>query len=377
MRLVSAAPHRKRLLLGFAFFGAVSATLFFALPSSSPLWPLSALLAIFANVGFGVSVVAMNAYLPTLAQQSEEVVKKLEALQNASTPGISSETPDTNVQTHSDAAQEPLLPRDETIPELEHPEGSKLRAEYNSTLSTATSRISAMGIAIGYGAGIILLILSLIPVTKLGGSTFSLRLAIGSSGIWWAAFSIPSAIWLPSTSSAKESSSVEWDDDPTITQNAEEQWSIPREIINAWKRLGGMLRPSEIKKLKNTFKYLAAWFLLSDGFTTITSTAVLFGKTVLHMPPSSLIIIGVVVPSAGIAGSIVWPLIQRRLGWSNLKVLVILVMMISAIPAYGCTGFLPFFQKGDVKFGGLTTPEELYVLAVYFVSSRYLIRSLE
>ncbi|KAK7682001.1 hypothetical protein QCA50_014965 [Cerrena zonata] len=179
-------PHRKRLLLGFAFFGAVSATLFFALPSSSPLWPLSALLAIFANVGFGVSVVAMNAYLPTLAQQSEEVVKKLEALQNASTPGISSETPDTNVQTHSDATQEPLLPRDETIPELEHPEGSKLRTEYNSTLSTATSRISAMGIAIGYGAGIILLILSLVPVTKLGGSTFSLRLAIGSSGIWWA-----------------------------------------------------------------------------------------------------------------------------------------------------------------------------------------------
>lgn len=362
------APHRKRLLLGFAFFGALSATLFFALPSNSPLWPLSALLAIFANVGFGVSVVAMNSYLPTLAQHSEEVVRKLEALQTASTTRTSSESHDVNISTHSDAVQEPLLSRHEDEPELEGVEGSKLRAEYNSSLSRATSRISALGIAIGYGAGIILLALSLIPVTKLGGSTFSLRLAIGSSGVWWAVFSIPSALWLPSASSAKEVPSPEWDDDLATSQDTGEQWSIAREIVNAWTRLGGMLRPSEIKKLRNTFKYLAAWFLLSDGFTTITSTAVLFGKTVLHMPPSSLIIIGVVVPSAGIAGSIVWPMIQRRLGWSNLKVLVVLVMMISAIPAYGCTGFLPFFQKGNVKFGGLTSPEELYVLAVYFVS---------
>ena len=46
-------------------------------------------------------------------------------------------------------------------------------------------------------------------------------------------------------------------------------------------------------------------------------------------------------------------------------------MMISVIPAYGCTGFLPFFKNGNVKFGGLTSPEELYVLAIYFVSSRY------
>lgn len=104
------------------------------------------------------------------------------------------------------------------------------------------------------------------------------------------------------------------------------------------------------------------------GFTTITSTALLFGKTTLGMSPSALILIGVLTPSAGILGSLAWPILQRRLGWSNLRIFVVLVVMASLIPAYGCLGFLPIFQSSSVKFGGLTTWGEMYVLAVYFVS---------
>ncbi|CAL1702570.1 unnamed protein product [Somion occarium] len=357
-------PHRKRILLFFAFFGAISAILFLILSSSSPLWPLSALLAICANVGFGASVVAMNAYLPTLAQESEEVSQKREALHSlaASRPSIDSQPRPAALE--SDNVDQPLLSHHAT----EHvgtddSERAKLHSEYHAVLSAATSRISSLGIALGYGAGIILLLATLIPVTKLGGSTFSLRLAIGLSGIWWGLFSLPSALWLPGSSSSEPVEEC----DESITFHASGDWSMGREIINAWKRLGGMLRWREIKKLRNTFEYLAAWFLLSDGFTTITSTAVLFGKTTLHMPASSLILIGVITPTSGIIGSLVWPMIQRRLGWSNIRVLVTLVGMASVIPAYGCLGFLSFFQH-SVKFGGLTTPGEMYALAVYFGS---------
>ena len=73
--------------------------------------------------------------------------------------------------------------------------------KYQAELSRATSRISSLGIALGYGAGICLLIVALIPVTMLHGSTFALRLAIGLSGIWWAVFTVPAALWLPSVSS--------------------------------------------------------------------------------------------------------------------------------------------------------------------------------
>jgi len=124
-----------------------------------------------------------------------------------------------------------------------------------------------------------------------------------------------------------------------------------------------MLRWSEIKKLRNTFKFLAAWFLLSDSFTTISGTAILFGKTVLNMKPSALILIGIIVPSSGILGSLFWPRLQRRYGWSNLQVLLTLLVLASLIPLYGCLGFLRIFRGG---FGGLTTQGEMYGLAVYF-----------
>ncbi|KNZ78914.1 Autophagy-related protein 22-2 [Termitomyces sp. J132] len=303
----STAPHRKRLLLSFALLGATPAIIFLVLPSTSPLWILAAPLAIFANVGFGASIVAMNAYLPTLAKESPEVF-------------------------------------------------DRLRAKYEAELSRVTSRISSFGIALGYGAGIFLLIIALIPVTLLQGSTFALRLAIGLSGVWWAVFTIPAAIWLPGSGVVELS-------DPSPGQ-----WSMKREVFAAWKRLGNMLRWTEIKKLRNTFKYLSAWFLLSDGFTTITSTAILFGKTSLNMRPSALILVGVLTPTSGILGSLAWPYIQRRYGWSNLKVIIILVLMASVIPAYGCLGFLSIFQGKSTRFGGLTTQGEMFALAVYFGS---------
>ncbi|KAK0486577.1 autophagy-related protein 22-like protein [Armillaria novae-zelandiae] len=323
------SAHRKRLLLAFALQGAFATILFLILPSSSPLWFLSALIRCFLFV-------AMNAYLPSLAKDSREVAELT----------ISSLKPVRTLET-----QISLIP------------SSELRAHYDNELSRATSRISSLGIALGYGAGICLLLVALIPVTKLKGSTFSLRLAIGLSGIWWAVFSIPATVWLPGPTTLTTSGASEgavWIDNSDIPDG---KWSIRAEIVAAWKRLGGMLRWQEIKKLRNTFKYLAAWFLLSDGFTTITSTAILFGKTTLNMQPSALILIGVLTPCAGILGSLLWPQIQRKFLWSNLKILVILVVLCSAIPAYGCLGFV--FQ-GRTRFGGLTSQGEMFGLAVYF-----------
>ena len=80
--------------------------------------------------------------------------------------------------------------------------------------------------------------------------------------------------------------------------------------------------------------------LFPIGFTTITSTAMLFAKTSLNMPATSLVVIGIISPLAGIAGSLVWPMFQRRFAWSNLRILVMLVCLASLLPAYGCLGFL-------------------------------------
>ncbi|KAF8903540.1 MFS general substrate transporter [Mucidula mucida] len=347
--------HRKRLLLGFAALGAASATLFLALPSSSPIWPLAALLAMFANVGFGTSVVAMNAYLPSLARGSPEVAKiraEMDRTRSESELPADEGIGNGGASDHVDA---PLMAT--SRPE----EDQELRGTYDSELSRAMSRISSQGIALGYGAGICLLLVALVLVTVLHGSTFALRLAIGLSGIWWAVFSIPAAIWLDGGGDDGASADAVWIDDESA--DGGRKWNTRSEVVAAWRRLGGMLRPREIKRLRNTFKYLAAWFLLSDGFTTITSTAMLFGKTSLNMAPSALVIVGVLSPLSGILGSLVWPMLQRRLLWSNLKIVIVLVILCSLIPAYGCMGFV--FQ-GRTKFGGLTSQGEMFGLAVYF-----------
>jgi UMF1 family MFS transporter len=144
------------------------------------VWLLSAFLAIIANIGFGASFVAMNAYLPSLAKYSPEVVMALEELEADS--GQTTADPLNEDPTH-ETDRDPLLP---SSPLDEVTRAS--RQKYDTLLSNATSRISSLGTAMGYSAGILLLILALIPVTKLHGSTFSLRLAIALSGIWFLYF---------------------------------------------------------------------------------------------------------------------------------------------------------------------------------------------
>lgn len=224
--------------------GASAAVLFFFVSSTSPFWILSAAFAVCANVGFGASVVAMNAYLPSLARESPEVIKAQAELDKAPAPPID---PDRDHALFSDheAVTAPLL--GVTAPDHQSP----AQKAYVTALSRATSRISSQGIASGYLAGILLLLLALVPVTQMHGSTLSLRLAIGFSGLWWLLFSIPAAIWLPNASR-----------DPA---HGDDDWTVASEVGAAWKRLGVMLRWSEVKRLQHTFRYLAAWFLLSDG----------------------------------------------------------------------------------------------------------------
>jgi UMF1 family MFS transporter len=80
------------------------------------------------------------------------------------------------------------------------------------------------------------------------------------------------------------------------------------------------------------------------------------------MPPSSLVLVGVLTPSAGILGALLWPIVQRRLGLTSLRVLALLVVAASAIPLYGVIGL---FAPHGARWG-LRVPAEMFVLAVYF-----------
>ena len=101
---------------------------------------------------------------------------------------------------------------------------------------------------------------------------------------------------------------------------------------------------------------------LFPGFAVLTSTTLLFAKTSLNMPPSSLVLIGILAPSAGILGALLWPILQRRLGLTSLQVLIVLITATSIIPLYGVIGL---FAPRGARWG-LRVPAEMFVAAAYF-----------
>lgn len=135
------------LLTVLTLVGSISCVIFIFIPSQSILWPISSILTVTGNVAFGAAIVCLNAYLPNLARAQREVEAMIDEA-----AGLGR------------ALQGPL-------------EAMK-----------ATSSISSRGIAAGYAAGILLLLIMLIPVTLMEGSLFSLRLAIAASGLWWLVF---------------------------------------------------------------------------------------------------------------------------------------------------------------------------------------------
>ncbi|KAF8492065.1 autophagy-related protein 22-like protein [Russula emetica] len=79
------------------------------------------------------------------------------------------------------------------------------------------------------------------------------------------------------------------------------------------------------------------------------------------MPLSSLVLMGILTPSARILGALLWPILQRRLSLTSLRVLIILVIA-SVIPLYGTIGL---FAPRGARWG-LRVPAEMFVFAVYF-----------
>lgn len=128
---------------------------------------------------------------------------------------------------------------------------------YRSVVSFTASRISSLGIAIGYSSGTSILALMIIPVSLMKGSIFSLHLAISITGVWWAIFTIPAALFLPSQR-INERDQVDGD-------------FVKEQVKEGWERLGKMTKTSEIRRLRATFWYLLAWALLADGELRVTN----------------------------------------------------------------------------------------------------------
>ncbi|OQO04327.1 hypothetical protein B0A48_10938 [Cryoendolithus antarcticus] len=292
--------RRKRLLLVFAFTGAIATMLYaFVVPQ---VYLLGSLLTIVGVICLGCTFVLLNSFLPLLAARHPNVDDK-------------------------------------------------------STTALAMSvRISSKGVGLGYAAAVLAQVISIGLLTALKRAHFayestSLRSVLFFAGLCWTALTIPGALWLTDRPG------------PPLPASALRKSRLPKPVhylIFAWSSVYRTVRTA--LKLHQTALFLVAWFLLSDAIATVSGTAILFARTELHMGTIEIACLSILVTVSGIAGALLWPRLSALFRLQPKAVIVACMCLMEVIPLYGLIGFLPFVQHWGV--GGLQRSWEIYPLGV-------------
>lgn len=314
--------NRKRLLLVFGWMGAATSMAFMLVFPS--MYALAPLLAIIGVTCLGSSFVLLNSFLPLLAANDPLVVNK-----------------------NSDSAQATSLHK------------SDQSAASGSRELQLSTKISSKGVGIGYAAAVSMQcvsILILILMNKFGSSTSAtktlpLRTVLLASGLWWAAFTCPAALWLRKRPGPPlESGNAHGARIRRYFAYVGFAWS------SLWKTIGVAV------KLKQAAMFLLAWFLLSDAVATVSGTAILFARTELKMGTVPIALLSITATTSGILGAFIWPIISRHFGWKTNRTIVACMILMEIIPLYGLLGYLPFIQR--LGFGGLQQSWEIFPLGV-------------
>ncbi|KAF9577060.1 Autophagy protein 22, partial [Lunasporangiospora selenospora] len=288
--------RRKTFLLTFAFIGAISTILFAAIRSASLYW-LAGVLVIVSNVAFGASWVLYYAFIPTLARDHADVV---EVHQNVRL-------------------------------------GVETWADYQFMRDRVSNTLSSHSMAIGYGAGVALLVVAAGVALAMGQSTYSMQLGMALTGLWWFCVNFFTWKYMPAQPGTPLAGDVNL-------------------FFYSWRRLGKTLHQASL--LKETFKYLVSWFILSDGSSTIISLAVFMGKKKFLLNNTQLMIGAILVPLSALIGTYLWLFIQRRLNLTSKQTLLAISLLFALVPIYVLIGF-------SHKFG-LVYQVEIWPLLIYF-----------
>lgn len=93
-------------------------------------------------------------------------------------------------------------------------------------------------------------------------------------------------------------------------------------------------------RLTQLFKFLFAWFIYSDSFSTTISAAVLFAQSELGASTSILLASAIIVPLFAGIGNILWVKFQKKFNLTTQQVLLMQCGLYSLLPLYGVLGFL-------------------------------------
>jgi UMF1 family MFS transporter len=303
--LADFGTHRKQFMIGFGMFSAILGFGFSFVVNSS-LWWLAYLLFITANIVYGASFVFYYAWVPVLTRWHPDVLKA------DADPDVSDE-------------------------------------EYYAISDRIANDISSEGFYWGYVTAVIQLILAAGFVFATGAFfvqrgflfVYPMQISISVVCVWQFVILLTHTNRLMKTRPG-----------PPLPEGANYIGFSLHNLYNTLK---------QAPKLTELFKFLAGWFIYSDSFSTVVSSAILFAQS--ELGASTFILLGssVIVPLFAAFGNWIWHIMQFKFGWSTKKTLMIQASLYCLLPIYGLLGF--FVPKG-VPFG-LNNVYEVPILGAF------------
>lgn len=179
--------------------------------------------------------------------------------------------------------------------------------------------VSSRGWALGYAAGSLMLLFHLLLVSQaesLGISgSMAVRIALCSTGVWWAIFTIPVLLRVRNRGPAR---------------------ALPpgRSIFSvAFGQLRHTLR--HMRGFPNTLKFLLAYLLYNDAIQTVFVVSAQFGKFELQLADSELVITILIAQVVGIFGAIGFNRLAQLLTARNAVMVALVIWTGVLIYAYG------------------------------------------
>ncbi len=165
-------------------------------------------------------------------------------------------------------------------------------------------RVSTAGFALGYVGGGLLLALNLLWILKPGwfglpDARTAARLAFGSVALWWALFSIPLFRGVPEPARPP-------------TRRPGPGGAFPTGVLReGFGRLAKTFR--EVRRYRQAFLFLIAFWLYSDGIGTIIKMAAIYGREI-GIGPTDLLGALLLVQFVGIPCTFAFGALADRLG---------------------------------------------------------------
>lgn len=309
---------------------------------------LAPVLVIIGVACLGSSFVLLNSFLPLLVVNDPSVAPDLsnEDISLSSLDDI--DTPRSSFE-QDDLSSSNQAPHHDDLFEAK----DTLQA---TTVLKLSDRISAKGVSLGYAAAVLVQILSisiLILFSKLSlttSKTLPVRVVLLLVGLWWASFTIPTALWLrprpgPPIPTAQHASS-------------KPLRRCLSYVVFSWRSLWHTIKI--VIRMRQVVVFLLAWFLLSDALATVSGTAILFARTELQMSTTGVALLSMTVTISGILGAWLWPRVTQRYGLKGNHTIMLCIGVFEIIPLYGLLGFVPFVRA--LGWGGLQKTWEFYPL---------------